>query len=145
LRGVVEMKRNLELKIFHKLPRLSAALLTAGLTVLPMGVPTVVVTSVVVAPESVEALPRDRARGRQAARYSRRTGRQVSRARRRGYYALPPGAVLRPFGPYRYYFVGSRWYYPYMYGGRTVYIVIDVDDEGNPTPPPPSDSIEIDF
>ena len=133
------------MKIFYKLPRLSAALLAAALTVLPMGVPMAVVTSVVVAPESVEALPRDRARGRQAARYSRQTGRQVSRARRRGYYALPRGAVLRPFGPYRYYFAGGRWYYPYMYGGRTVYIDIDVDAQGNPEPPPPSESIEIHF
>jgi hypothetical protein len=90
-----------------------------------------------------EALPRDRMAGRQAARASRQTGRQVSRARRRGYYGLPPGAAPFYYRGYRYYRVGPRFYYPYVYGGRTVYIDINVDD-GNPEPPPSGDSIDID-
>ena len=92
----------------------------------------------------VEALPADRAAGRQSARNSRQTGRQVSRARRRGCYAMPPGAVAFTYGGYRYYRVGPRFYYPYMYMGRTVYIDIDVHG-GYPAPPPAPGSIDIDI
>ncbi|MEI6533842.1 MAG: hypothetical protein WCN98_00770 [Verrucomicrobiaceae bacterium] len=93
---------------------------------------------------SAQALPRDRAAGRQGARDSRQDGRQTSRARRRGYYACPAGAVAFSHGGYRYYRVGGRYYYPYFYGGRTVYIDIDVNG-GYPVPPPPAGSIDIDI
>ena len=65
-------------------------------------------------------------------------------ARWRGCYALPRGAVIFSYGGYRYYRVGPRFYYPYMYGGRTVYIDINVSG-GNPVPPPPAASIDIDI
>jgi hypothetical protein len=39
--------------------------------------------------------------------------------------------------------VGPRFYYPYVYGGRTVYIDINVQD-GNPEPPPAADSVDLD-
>lgn len=86
----------------------------------------------------------ERQEGRQGARISRTTGRVVSRSRFRGCYVLPRGAVVFPFGGYRYYRVGPRFYYPYMYGGRTVYIDINVV-AGNPAPPPPAGSIDIDI
>jgi hypothetical protein len=90
------------------------------------------------------ALPIDRARGRAGARDSRQDGRQTSRARRRGCYALPHGAATFAYGGFRYYRVGPRYYYPYMYGGRTVYIEIDVVG-GYPAPPPAAGSIDIDI
>lgn len=107
------------------------------------------------APVESQALPVDRAAGRQGARdsrqsgrqgaqYSRQAGRQTSRARRRGCYGLPPGAAPFSYGGYRYYRVGGRYLYPYMYGGRTVYIDIDVNG-GYPAPPPPAGSIDIDI
>ena len=107
------------------------------------------------APVESHALPRDRAAGRQGGRDSRQSGRQgaqdsrqagrqTSRARRRGYYGLPGGAVPFAYGGYRYYRAGGRYYYPYMYGGRTVYIDIDVNG-GYPAPPPPAGSIDIDI
>jgi len=82
--------------------------------------------------------------GREGARDARQTGRQVSRVRRRGCYALPHGAALFTYGGFRYYRVGARYYYPYMYGGRTVYIDIDVNG-GHPLPPPAAGSIDIDI
>lgn len=91
-----------------------------------------------------QALPVDRAMGRQAARDSRQTGRQVSRARRRGYHSCPAGAVRFAHGGFTYFRVGPRFYYPYFYGGKTVYIDIDIVG-GNPAPPPASGSIEIYF
>jgi hypothetical protein len=48
------------------------------------------------------------------------------------------------YGGYRYYRVGPRYYYPYMYMGRTVYIDINVQG-GYPMPPPPVGSIDIDI
>lgn len=92
-----------------------------------------------------QALPIDRAIGRQGARASRQTGRQVSRARRRGVYSLPAGYRPYSYGSYNYYFAGGRYYYPYMYGGRTVYINIEVSASGNPGPPPAPGSIDIDI
>lgn len=91
-----------------------------------------------------QALPRDRAAGRQAARASRQTGRQVSRSRWRGCHVLPHGAVAFRYASFTYYRVGPRFYYPYIYGGRTVYIDIDVKN-GNPVPPPAAGSIDIDI
>lgn len=104
----------------------------------------IAVTMAALVPAESQALPVDRARGRAGARDSRQTGRQISRARRRGCYALPRGAAPFVFGGYRYYRVGPRFYYPYMYGGRTVYIDINVSG-GNPAPPPPAGSIDIDI
>ena len=105
-------------------------------------VTAVVATAVVLAPAESEALPVDRMAGRQGARNSRQAGRQTSRARRRGCYGLPGGAMPYMYGGYRYYRVGPRYYYPYMYMGRTVYIDIDVRG-GYPAPPPPVGSIDI--
>jgi hypothetical protein len=104
---------------------------------------SVVAASIVVAGNS-HALPVDRAIGRQRARDSRQTGRQISRARRRGCYVLPVGAAVFVHSGYRYYRVGPRYYYPYMYNGRTVYIDIDVVG-GYPSPPPPAGSIDVDI
>ncbi len=102
------------------------------------------VSMIILSPTSSQALPVDRARGRQGARDSRQDGRQTSRARRRGCYALPGGARPFAYGGYHYYRVGPRFYYPYMYMGRTVYIDINVS-AGNPMPPPPIGSIDIDI
>lgn len=86
----------------------------------------------------------ERIEGRTGARVSRTAGRVVSRSRYRGCYALPRGAVVVPYGAYRYYRVGTAWYYPYMYAGRTVYIDVQVVN-GKPQPPPPANSIDIDI
>lgn len=118
-----------------------AALVTLGEALPTL---TVVAVALTLAPVESQALPRDRAAGRQGARDSRQTGRQTSRARRRGCYALPGGAVPFRHGGYSYYRVGGRYYYPYMYGGRTIYIDIDVNG-GYPAPPPPVGSIDIDI
>lgn len=125
-----------------------AGVITAGEAaplIAPVGTLSVaiVATTISFAPLA-EALPADRIAGRQGARSSRQQGRQTSRARRRGCYTLPPGAALYPYGAYRYYRVGPRFYYPYMYGGRTVYVDIDVVG-GNPVPPPSASSIDIDI
>jgi hypothetical protein len=105
---------------------------------------------------SAQALPRDRIAGRHMARYDRRhgqawrapidraTGRAVSRARWRGFYALPRGAVVYRYGGYSYYRAGGVYYYPYVYGGRTVYVNVNVVN-GRPAPPPPAGSINIYF
>ncbi len=122
---------------------LSLTALTALGEALPLLALTIVGVTVL-APADSQALPADRAAGRQGARDSRQTGRQTSRARRRGYYSLPGGAVPFTYGGYHYYRAGARFYYPYMYGGRTVYIDIDVNG-GHPAPPPPAGSIDIDL
>lgn len=126
-----------------KILTLSLATLMTVSEALPV-LTVAVVTTAVLAPVESQALPRDRAAGRQGARGSRQTGRQVSRARRRGCYALPHGAAPFAYGGYRYYRVGGRYYYPYMHAGRTVYIDIDVSG-GYPAPPPPVGSIDIDI
>lgn len=92
----------------------------------------IVLTLTAIAPES-QALPRDRI-----------AGRQTSRARRRACFGLPVGAAVFIYGGYRYYRAGSRYYYPYSYNGRTVYIDIEVKG-GYPAPPPPAASIDIDI
>jgi hypothetical protein len=113
------------------------------ISVLPLVGAGIMVDAFVAAPQA-QALPRDRMAGRYAARVDRRAGRQISRARRRGYWGLPPGAAPFYYRGYRYYRVGPRFYYPYVYGGRTVYIDINVQ-EGNPEPPPAPDSIDLDL
>jgi hypothetical protein len=120
--------------------------LTALMT-LSEALPTLSIALVTVAaltPSESQALPVDRMAGRQGARNSRQQGRQTSRARRRGCYGLPGGALPFAYGGYRYYRVGPRFYYPYMYMGRTVYIDINVNG-GYPAPPPPIGSIDIDI
>ena len=79
-----------------------------------------------------------------ARRTVRRTTRRVVR---RHMFGLPAGAALFPFGAYRYYRYAGLYYYPYMIGGRTTYIQVDVDAGGNPLPPPPASQVEteIDF
>ena len=106
------------------------------LSALPLIGAGLMVDAFVVTPEA-EALPRDRMAGRQA-------GRQASRARRRAYWGLPPRAAPFYYRGYRYYRVGPRFYYPYVYGGRTVYIDIDAQG-GNPAAPPAAGSVEIYF
>ncbi len=105
---------------------------------------TITAVAAILAPAPSHALPIDRRMGRQGARNSRQNGRQTSRARRRGFYGLPGGAVAFSYGGFRYFRVGPRYYYPYMYGGRTVYIDIDVNG-GYPAPPPAAGSIDIDI
>jgi hypothetical protein len=120
--------------------------LTALMT-LSEALPTLSIALVTVAaltPSESQALPVDRMAGRQGARNSRQAGRQTSRARRRGCYGLPGGALPFAYGGYRYYRVGPRFYYPYIYMGRTVYIDINVNG-GYPAPPPPIGSIDIDI
>jgi hypothetical protein len=120
--------------------------LTALMT-LSEALPTLSIALVTVAAltsSESQALPVDRMAGRQGARNSRQQGRQTSRARRRGCYGLPGGALPFAYGGYRYYRVGPRFYYPYMYMGRTVYIDINVNG-GYPAPPPPIGSIDIDI
>lgn len=75
---------------------------------------------------------------------ARRTSRRVTR---RHLYGLPGGYRPYRWGAYNYYRVGSLFYYPYMYQGRTVYIEINVDSGGNPLPPPPASQalVEIDI
>jgi hypothetical protein len=127
----------------HKFFTCSLAALTTFSGILPC-LSISAVTIAVLAPVESPALPVDRAQGRQGARDSRQTGRQNSRARFRGCYAMPHGAVAFRYGGYSYYRVGTRYYYPYMYSGRTVYIDIQVSG-GHPLPPPPVGSIDIDI
>ena len=77
-----------------------------------------------------------------ARRTSRRTTRRVVR---RHMFLLPGGATPFVFGPYRYYRVGGIYYYPYMMGGRTVYVEIDVDVSGNPMAPPPASQVQYEI
>lgn len=129
----------------RRLPLLGLLAACPPVEILPLLTPAAVILLTVgaTAPEA-QALPIDRAMGRAGARESRQTGRQVSRSRRRGCYAMPHGAVPYAYGGYRYYRVGPRFYYPYMHMGRTVYIDINVNG-GYPMPPPPAGSIDIDI
>lgn len=80
-------------------------------------------------------------------RVSRRTSRRTSRrVTRRHLYGIPAGARPFMYGGFRYYHVGGLYYYPYMLGGRTVYVQVDVSG-GRPLPPPPPSqvSVEIDL
>ena len=53
---------------------------------------------------------------------------------------MPVGARPVMFGPYRYYSYGGAYYYPYLSGGRTVYVEVDVN-----SPPPPANEVMIDI
>ena len=86
----------------------------------------------------VMALPRDRADGRREARDyrqdgryeargSRQEGRQTSRARRRYYWGMPPGCRAVRVGAHMYYHAHGVYYYPYYYGGRQVYVEVNVN------------------
>lgn len=86
------------------------------------------------------ALPIDRARGRQGARYSRQAGRQTSRARRRHHWGLPAGYRPYRYGGYNYFLAGGIYYYPYSMQGRTCYIQVDIHN-GYPAPPPPASQV----
>ncbi len=77
-----------------------------------------------------------------ARRVARRTTRRVVR---RHMYGLPAGSALYPYGRYRYYRCGGLYYYPYMIGGRTTYIQIDVNTNGQPLPPPPASQMEMEI
>ena len=74
---------------------------------------------------------------RQVSRNTRQSVRQISR---RHFYTLPAGYRWVTYGRYRYCFYGGRYYYPYIYGGRTVYIQVNVNSS-NPAPPPSSQVI----
>lgn len=86
-----------------------------------------------------EALPHDR---RVARRTSRRTSRRVTR--RRHFFGMPPGAAPFMYGGYRYFVAGGLYYYPYMLGGRTVYVQVDVSG-GRPLPPPPPSQVRVEI
>ena len=60
------------------------------------------------------------------------------------YHGLPPGARPYAWGGYSYFFVGGRFLYPYLLGGQTVYVNVDVDEDGKPEEPPPAESIQLD-
>lgn len=66
-----------------------------------------------------------------------RNTRQITR---RHFYALPRGYRWVTYGRYRYCYHGGRYYYPYMSGGRTVYIQVNVSSS-NPAPPSSSQVI----
>jgi hypothetical protein len=57
---------------------------------------------------------------------------------------LPAGAAPYRYGGYNYYRAGGRYYYPYVHGGRTVYVNVDAPN-GRPGPPPPAGSIDVYF
>lgn len=85
--------------------------------------------------------PAERSVDRQVARRTaRRTSRRVTR---RHLYGLPAGYRSYYWGGHSYYLAGGVYYYPYFYGGRTVYVEIEVDSSGRPYPPPAAS--EIDF
>ena len=71
---------------------------------------------------------------------ARRTTRRVVR---RHMYALPRGYRTITRGSYRYYYYSGLYYYPYYMSGRTVYVEITIDSNGNPTAPPPASEINI--
>lgn len=69
---------------------------------------------------------------------------QAYRESRPGYARLPTGAQAYYHGGYRYYRYGGAFYTPFMYRGRTVYVLVD-QRGGQPAPPPPAASIDVDF
>lgn len=60
-------------------------------------------------------------------------------------YAMPAGYRVVPYGRYKYYYQGGIYYYPYMFGGRTVYVQVDVNASGQPLPPPPPSQIQVEI
>ena len=75
---------------------------------------------------------------RQVSRNTKQSARQISR---RHFYTLPSGYRWVTRGAYRYCYYQNRYYYPYMHGGQTVYIEVDVDSDGEPLPPPPAEEV----
>jgi hypothetical protein len=72
---------------------------------------------------------------RQVSRNSYQSARQISR---RHFYTIPAaGYRWVTYGTYRYCYYGGLYYYPYMYGGKTVYIQVNAT-VSNPVPPPAS-------
>jgi hypothetical protein len=92
--------------------------------------------------DEAKGLPIDRRMERQGARQSRQSGRQASRARWTGSYVLPPGATPFLSAGFRFFRAGGVYYYPYVYGGRVVYVHVAVEN-GHPVPPPPASKVEI--
>ena len=79
-------------------------------------------------------------------RTSRRTARRTTRrVARRHYYALPVGYRPYVWRSHRYYYYSGIYYYPYYISGRTVYVEIDVDDDGKPLEPPPASTIKVEI
>lgn len=112
-----------------------------------------VLGAALLAGHSLHAYPLDGSRRRDddyedavtAARLQREAeARAVHRDRWRGTYTRPAGYALYRYGGYTYYRAGSTYYTPYFYGGRTVYLQVKTQD-GKPLPPPPPNTIEIDF
>lgn len=75
-------------------------------------------------------------------RTTRRTTRRVAR---RHLFLMPAGAVAVSYGAYRYFHHGGIYYYPYMIGGRTTYVEVDVDVSGKPLAPPPAAEVEVEI
>ena len=59
------------------------------------------------------------------------------------FYALPRGCAWRTYAGRRYCYYGGLYYYPYVYGGKTVYINIEVNSSGHPMAPPPSSQVIV--
>lgn len=108
--------------------------------------PSAITTAVAVTTAAVTLSTAPEAQALPVHRVARRTARRTTRrVVRRHMFVLPATAMAVTFGPYRYYRCGGIYYYPYMIGGRTTYIEIDVDTSGNPMAPPPASQVEVEI
>lgn len=108
--------------------------------------PSVITTAVAVSTAAVTLSIAPEAQALPVHRVARRTARRTTRrVVRRHMFFMPAAAAAVTFGPYRYYRYGGIYYYPYMIGGRTTYIEIDVDTSGNPMAPPPASQVEVEI
>ncbi len=122
-----------------------AALMPGPLPIMPAAA-LMVAGAVALAPANLQALPRGPVYRAPVRGTARRTARRTTRrVTRRHYWALPGPYTPFRWGAYNYYRCGGIFYYPYMFGGRTVYVEVNVDSSGNPLPPPPPDQVAIDI
>lgn len=128
-------------QLLHRITALGClGLLTASEAVPTVGatlVATAAALTLTAAPEAQAIPPHGTAR-----RTSRRTTRRVVR---RHLYLMPASAVAVTYGRYRYFHHGGLYYYPYMIGGRTTYVEVDVDVSGKPLAPPPAAEVEVEI
>lgn len=128
-------------QLSHRLTALaSLGLLIAGELAPSMGtavMATAAALTLTVAPEARAIPPHGAVR-----RTSRRTTRRVVR---RHLFLMPAGAVAVTHRAYRYFHHGGIYYYPYMIGGRTTYVEVDVDVSGKPLAPPPAAEVEVEI